>query len=402
LIAILFGRYQIRSFTMYQQTGNGACRARRRRSRLGGTIVYVAVSASVLFGFVALSIDVGRVYVAKVELQRAADAAAHAGAWVLLDEDRLKDGLQDGVFEAARLEAVSKAARNEVLRAAPIVHPYEDVTLGRWDFLNHEQDTWGGDPGLWNAVSVNVQRNAARGGSIIYYFARLLGFEQKDLAVSATAAFEDGIDGFEVTDQTGNAPVLPYSLRNNCWHDMTNSPSDNYTYDPDTGEVFVGGDGIPELNIFPGGGDGQLPPGNFGTVDIGGDDNSASDLVRQILTGISAEDLAYHGGSLEFGPEGYLDLNGDTGISAGTKDALETIKGKPRAIPLFSDVWDPGNNATFRVMGWAGVRIMHVRLIGAENRRQLIVQPAFVVHDSSVGGGTGPNYFVFRPAQLVE
>jgi len=258
------------------------------------------------------------------------------------------------------------------------------------------------DPDSWNAVKVSVQRNATHGGSIVFYFAQLLGFVQKDLGAQATAAFEDGITGFEVTDQTGNAPVLPYSLKNKSWQDLMGSPFDNYTYDPDTGEVSEGPDGLPELNIFPGGGDWQLPPGNFGTVDIGGDDNSASDLVRQILGGISAQDLAHHGGSLEFGPDGYLDLNGDTGISAGTKDALESIKGKPRVIPLFSHCWDPGNNATFRIVGWAGIRIMHVKLVGAEDKRQVLVQPAFVVDDTVIGGGSGPDYFVYRPVQFVQ
>ena len=258
------------------------------------------------------------------------------------------------------------------------------------------------DPDVYNAVSTTVQRNATHGGSIVYYFAQLLGIEEKDLAAQATAAFEDGVTGIKVTDRTGNAPVLPYSLKNDCWHGMMNSPPDTYTYDPDTGEVLVGGDGIPEINIFPGGGDGQLPPGNFGTVDIGGDDNSASDLVRQILTGISAEDLAYHGGSLEFGAEGYLDLNGDTGISAGVKDALESIKGRPRVLPLFSECWDPGNNATFRIVGWAGIRIMHVRLIGAENKLQVLVQPAIVADDTAKGGSSSPDYFVYRPVQFVQ
>ena len=388
---------------MYHRTSNAARSCRRRHLRRGGAIVFVAVSVTALLGLVALSVDVGRIYVAKAELQRSADAAAHAGAWVLLNEDRLHQDMQDGVFEAARHEAVNRAAANDVLRAAPIVHPLEDVIIGRWDdFSNGGEDMSFEDPDSWNAVKVSVQRNAAHGGSIILYFARVLGFTQKDLGAQATAAFDDGIVGFEVTDQTGNAPVLPYSLKNKSWQDLMGSPFDNYTYDPDTGEVSEGPDGIPELNIFPGGGDGQLEPGNFGTVDIGGDDNSASDLARQISEGISEEDLAYHGGSLEFGSEGYLDLNGDTGISAGVKEELKAIRGRPRAIPLFSDVWDPGNNATFRIVAWAGIRIMHVRLIGAEDRRQVIVQPAFVVDDAAMGGGSGSSYLVYRPVQFVE
>jgi len=388
---------------MYQRTSNVSGSCRRRHFRRGNTIVYVAIFVSAMFGFVALSIDMGRLYVAKAELQRAADAAAHAGAWELLNEDRLHQDLQDGVFEAARDEAVNRAAANDVLRAAPIVHPLEDVIIGRWDdFSNGGEDMSFEDPDSWNAVKVSVQRNAARGGSIILYFARVLGFTQKDLSAQATAAFDDGIRGFEVTERTGNAELLPFAVKNDSWSDLMSSPVDLYTYDPDTGTVSPGPDGIPELNMYPGGGCWQLPPGNFGTVDIGSPDNGASDIARQILEGISQQDLSYLGGSLEIGDEGYVDLNGDTGISAGVKDELEAIKGRARAIPIFSEAWDPGDNGTFRVVGFGGIRVMHVRLTGAEQRKQLIVQPAHVVDDAAMGGGSGSSYFVYRPVQFVQ
>ena len=42
---------------------------------------------------------------------------------------------------------------------------------------------------------------------------------------------------------------------------------------------------------------------------------------------------------------GKLYLNGDTGISAGVKDELASIKGQPRIIPIFSTVSGNGNNA---------------------------------------------------------
>ena len=91
-------------------------------------------------------------------------------------------------------------------------------------------------------------------------------------------------------------------------------------------------------------------PGNRGTVDIGSSNNSTNDIARQILYGISASDLAYHGGKLEFNSCGYLILNGDTGISAGVKDELAEIKGQPRCIPVFSQVNGPGNNADYKIV----------------------------------------------------
>jgi len=389
---------------MHQQTGNGFRSNRQRHLRRGGTIVYVAIFVSVMFGFLALSIDMGRLYVAKAELQRAADAAAHAAAWQLLNEDRLKPYMLTDVFDAARCQATEMAAANDVLNAAPIVDSLEDVVIGRLNDLSDLEEPMSfDDQDRWNAVSVTVQRNAERGGSILLYFAPILGFSEKDLGAQATAAFEDGIAGFEVTDQTGNAELMPYALKTDSWDDLMSSPYDEYSYDPDTGEVSEGPDGIPEVNAFPGAGGGwQVVPGNFGTVDIGPDNNSAWDLRRQILEGISAEDLSYFGGSLELGDDGYIDLNGDTGISAGVKDALESIKGRPRAVPIFSEAWGPGNNATFRIVGFAGIRIMHVKMTGAANSKELIVQPAFVVDETAIGGDSGSSYYVYRPVQLVR
>jgi len=346
----------------------------------------------------------GRLYVAKAELQRAADAAAQAAAWQLLNEDRLKPYLLDDILDAARRQAADMAAANDVLDAAPIVDSVEDVVIGRLDDLSDLEEPMSfGDQERWNAVRVTVQRNAERGGSILLYFAPILGFSEKDLGAQATAAFEDGIDGFEVDDRSGNAELLPFAIKRDAWSDLLLSSVDEYTCDQETGEVSLGPDGIPELNIFPGDGEWQLPPGNFGTVDIGPWDNSTADVARQILEGVSAEDLAYFGGRLELGDDGYIDLNGDTGISAGVKDELAAVKGRARAIPIFSEAWDPGNNATFRIVGFGGIRIMHVKLTGCPERKEVIVQPAYVVDDAALAGpSSGTSHFIYRPVQLVR
>ena len=88
----------------------------------------------------------------------------------------------------------------------------------------------------------------------------------------------------------------------------TQTTGDSYSYNATTGVVADGTDGILELNLYPGGGAGQLPPGNFGTVDIGSPNNSTADLTRQILYGISEDDLAYFGGTFELGVDGTIQI----------------------------------------------------------------------------------------------
>jgi len=55
------------------------------RGERGATLVFVAVSVGALFGFLALAIDLGMMFVARNDAQRAADAAALAGASAFLD-----------------------------------------------------------------------------------------------------------------------------------------------------------------------------------------------------------------------------------------------------------------------------------------------------------------------------
>jgi hypothetical protein len=129
------------------------------------------------------------------------------------------------------------------------------------------------------------------------------------------------------------------------------------------------------VNLFP---QDTGSPGNRGTVDIGSNNNSTRDIARQILEGVTAEDLAHHGGSLEFDSNGELFLNGDTGISAGVKDELASIKGQPKVIPVFSGVSGNGNNAQYTIVEFAGICILDVKLTGSAHSKRVIIQPALV------------------------
>ena len=119
---------------------------------------------------------------------------------------------------------------------------------------------------------------------------------------------------------------------------------------------------------------------------------------------ISAEDLQYLGGSLQLDADGHLTLQGDPGISAGIKDELASIKGQPRIIPVFDQVTGPGNNARYRIVQFAGVRIMDVKLTGSMSSKRVTIQPANVL---AVGGIPSPgsnrtSRFVYSPVWLVR
>ena len=209
----------------------------------------------------------------------------------------------------------------------------------------------------------------------------------------------------------------PFALNVDVWNDLLNgvSPNGDHYYATNDGDVYPFGDGILELNLYPGGGEEastpgpsnhgpvQLAPGNFGTVDIGNASGSTADIVRQITEGPSMDDMAYHGGQLTLGDDGTLILSGDPGLSGGMKDALESIIGQPRTILLFSTVSGTGTNSVYTIVGFAGVRVLDVKLTGKLADKYVYIQPANVV-DSTVivDGSSDVSDFVYKPPTLVQ
>ena len=176
--------------------------------------------------------------------------------------------------------------------------------------------------------------------------------------------------------------------------------SDDFKWDEGTQSIVSGHDGVREINLYP---QGTGSPGNRGTVDIGGSNNSTADIARQIVHGVSQSDLDKIGGELKLDTSGKLYLNGDTGISAGVKDELASIRGKARIIPIFNTVVGPGNNATYTIVKFAGVRILDVKLTGAMSGKRVIIQPAKVVTDGAIANTNGtPSYTIYSPPCLVR
>src|SRR5271170_3564787 len=99
---------------------------RRRRSQRGQTILLIAVSMVSLLAMAALAIDVVTLYVARTEVQRAADAAALAGAKALADSGvtTLQPADAADLPNAVNLaESMARSAINAVVAATPPINP---------------------------------------------------------------------------------------------------------------------------------------------------------------------------------------------------------------------------------------------------------------------------------------
>jgi Flp pilus assembly protein TadG len=382
-------------------------RNRRRANERRGAITVLAATCSIVaLAMVAFAVDVGYVLSSKQELQRAADATALAACWEYALKLSEGDSASDAMT-AGRGIAADYAQQNSVGGVLPAIDgnvantSTGDLVFGQIeDLYAYDSALNTANPSAYNAVRVKIRRDALLNGETPFFFAKIFGRTSMGLDAEATAGYIRNISGFRAPGSGGNLDILPYALDWDTWDNLMNGvASDSWTWNSETKTISAGADGVLEVNLFP---QGTGSPGNRGTVDIGGCNNSTADIARQIVYGISPEDLDHHGGSLELDENGELELNGDTGISAGVKDELNSIKGQPRLIPIFSIVVGPGNNAQYTIVHWAGVRIMEVKLTGAMNQKRVIVQPCPMVLEGAIASSTETSNYVYSPVVLVK
>lgn len=368
---------------------------RQAAQRRGAALVLGLLLSVALLILTAVTMDLGYIRVAQTELRRSADAAAMAGCWELFDQKRVGDlSSYNETGIASACDTV--AALNAVGDGLPVLGS-GDLQVGRYGL----DGSWStADIESFNAVRVTLRRDSGANGQLPLFFGKLTGRDYQSLSATATAAMFNAIDGFYEPEDDETLGILPIALDLETWlQAVASQTTDQYSFE--NGQVQSGTDGSWEANLYP---QGTGSPGNRGTVDIGGANNSTSDLSRQILEGISKQDLIDLGKPLQFDDNGELNLNGDTGISAGIKDELATLIGKTRMIPIYSRVAGNGNNATFTIVRWEGVRILDVKLTGKKSEKRVIVQPEVVVARGAKidYSGNKVSSYLFTPVLLVE
>lgn len=191
-------------------------RSRRRRvldtlrDERGAVMLVVAVTAVALMGMMALGIDLGALFNARSEAQRAADAAALAGASAFLDVDNTL------VVREAETRARTFATSNEIRNEA--IAP-EDVEV-------------------WVDTDSATVRAFVRREGLPTWFARVLGIDSVDVGAEATAW----------AGQAGAAQcVKPFAIPD-LWEETTDDTNGNriwdenerWRYDPDQGDRYAG------------------------------------------------------------------------------------------------------------------------------------------------------------------
>lgn len=177
--------------------------------------IYIVAAAMVgLLAISALAIDLVSFYAARAEAQRAADAAALAGANVFLTSGCTSSSggcVSGGSQEApAKQAAIDAGAQNMVAGQPANIVGSSDVSF---NYPSAEEPQ----------ITVTVQRTAARGNALPTFFAKILGFQTQDVSATATAeAFNPSGSGSPI----GASCLKPWILPN-CDDDHPNPNTTN-------------------------------------------------------------------------------------------------------------------------------------------------------------------------------
>jgi Flp pilus assembly protein TadG len=184
---------------------------RREPRRKGVVVVLTAFLLTVLFAFLALSVDTGRVVLTETQLQNAADAASLAASQeIQAAVHAAGQGVGSATIDANSIAVA--AARNmaaDVAEANGVyIDPDQDVEFGKRVYNSADSEwsvQWGGAP--YNVVRVTARRNgsdpSAPDGEFPLAFGWAIGKDSVPLQASSTA-FTEARDLVLVLDFSGS------------------------------------------------------------------------------------------------------------------------------------------------------------------------------------------------------
>jgi Flp pilus assembly protein TadG len=137
-------------------------------------MAYSVFALAFLLALASLSVDWGRVVVARAELQQAADSAARYAA----------AGLPDGI-STVQSRAAASIAQNKV-DGTPLTFNNSDVEFGVWDQATKSFVVLtGNDRNSATAVRVTAARDAAHGSALSLIFGKAIGRQTINVTASA-------------------------------------------------------------------------------------------------------------------------------------------------------------------------------------------------------------------------
>jgi hypothetical protein len=309
-------------------------------------------------------------YTVRSELQRTADAAALAGASAMYSPEAT---LGNQVYSlcpdplVARQQARLYANRNPrgntpldvYLNASNAADG--DIVIGELTVPWNQSESLNSFSDSPNTVFVRISMTDDHpNGPGSLFFARALGMDRFQMVASAAAT-------------VWYPALLPFATSEKNWQSLADGGAGDLLTHSDKSISFgikPGAYGVPEIVMFPGNWDGsdEMPPGNFGIIQVGPAGDELTVLRGQIDKGPSQTDLDFHGGFLEGGQT----IPGRTGIKSSAKHAFlggradgrefAGMLGEVRTLPIYETASGNGDNAVFRLSRFVIVRILAIKI----------------------------------------
>lgn len=168
--------------------------------------VFIVIALAVLMAFVSLAVDMGRVWLARAQMQTVADAAARAGTYKLpistraVIDEASEAALSNQVIDAAIVNGERTGGRTN---PGVDLYPDEDVVFGTWNPVNRvftEIEDRGGTQSderrRANAVRAHGKRNEDRDNPLTLIFGPVIGVFHIDIERDAIAYISGGPSNF--------------------------------------------------------------------------------------------------------------------------------------------------------------------------------------------------------------
>jgi Flp pilus assembly protein TadG len=186
--------------------------AKTRQSRgspkeRGAITPILAACLALGLGLLAMTVDLGQLFVAKNELQNIADAAALAGARKLIQAKDTSTGVA-GVYCSEAIAAAQAVAADNKSLGTTLTIADADVTVGQWNLATSSFTKTGcsANPVEVTAIQVTVKRDGETNPSVAGFFGGLLGTSA--LNSKATAVAYLGVAGTAASGTLG----LPFAV----------------------------------------------------------------------------------------------------------------------------------------------------------------------------------------------
>jgi hypothetical protein len=341
------------------------------RDQSGSVIVIVAILLTVLLGFAALAVDIGRLMVAKNELQNAADAAALAGASHLYPQippsSPSPPDWTTATTEATNSIGLNKSDRETLTSGT--------VQAGYWDYASpppgpsYTLKGTGIPPGAQDFAAVQVTIPIA----VQHWLAPIIGINTSNVSAMATAVMASPGTAFE-------GATMPFAISEGAATQL------NFYENFEIADI----DGVKKCNR-------NGNPTQCGQwTTLLSDGSNSNSWIKDLIKGAESSPEVSIGGSINIVP--------GTRTSS-YKEVIDNLLGETVLLPVVRsdnpsqpDIPDsPGGYRT--ITGFVCFKIVSVYKHG--NKSYItghMVSPCYAAGT----GGFGPNNGAYSPPRLVQ